>query len=104
MIALKGQLSQTDTKLDVAIEAKLVENLPKNLEAIRKVLEPSWASVAAQAVDKKLGQVSGDVNKVQQTLAEVQVKAEEEKDKENQTHNVIIYRVPESGTREERSK
>ena len=58
VIALKGQLSQTDTKLDVAIEAKLVENLSKNVEAIRKELEPSSASVAAQAVDNKLGPVS----------------------------------------------
>ena len=82
VVALKGQISQTDTKLDTAIEAKLVENLPKSVEAIRKELEPSWASVAAQAVDSKLGQVSGDVDKVQQTLAEVKVRAEEEKDKE----------------------
>ena len=102
--AVRGQISQTDTKLDMAIEAKLVENLSKNVQVIRKQLEPSWASVAAQAVDNKLGQVSGDMDKVQQTLAEVKVKAEEEKDKESHAHNVIIYRVPESGTREERSK
>ena len=102
--ALEGQITLTDTKLETAIEAKLVDNLSKNAETIKKKLEPSWESVIAQAVDSKLEQVSGDVNKVQQTLADVKVQADEEKDKESRSHNVIIYRVSESGTREERSK
>ena len=101
---LKGQLSQTDTKLDTAIEAKLVESLTKNADTIKEKFEPSWTSVVAKAVDSKLGQVSGEVNKVQETLAEVKVKADEEQDKESRAHNVIIYRVPENGTRDERVK
>ena len=102
--ALKGQPSQTDTKLEMAIKTKLVENLTKNAETIKEKLKPNWSSVVAKAVDSKLWQVSGEVNKVQETLAEVKVKADEECDKESHAHNVIIYRVPENGTTYERVK
>ena len=66
--ALKSQVLTTDTKIDSAIEAKLLENLSKNAEAIKKELEPSWANVVAKAVDTKMEMVTGDVTRVQQTV------------------------------------
>jgi hypothetical protein len=45
---------------------------------IKKQLESSWASVVAKEVDCKFESVTVDVTKVQQTLADVKVKAEEE--------------------------
>jgi len=101
--SLREKVTSLDTKVETAIEAQLVD-VSKSAELIKKELEPSWASVVSQEVDNKLGKVSVDVTKVQQTLADVKVKADEERDRENRSHNIIIYRVPESGTREDRVK
>ena len=102
--ALKDQLGTVDTKLETAVEAQLISNITKSSELIRKELEPSWASVVSREVDSKLGQVSVDVTKVQQTLVEVKSKADEEKERESRSHNIIIYRVSEVDSREERIK
>ena len=55
-------------------------------------------------MDSKFQKVTVDVTKVQQTLADVKVKVDEERDRENRSHNVIIYRVAETGEREDRVK
>ena len=102
--SLKDQISSVDAKLETAIEAKLVDSITKSTEIIRKELEPSWASVVSKEVDSKLEKVNVDVTKVQQTLVEVKSRVDEEKDKENRSHNIIIYRVEEVDSREERVK
>lgn len=90
--------------METAIEAKLVDNIAKSTELIRKELEPSWASVVSREVDSKFEKVNVDVTKVQQTLVEVKSQADEEKDKEFRSHNIIIYRISEIDSREERVK
>ena len=99
---MKEKVESIDTKVETAIEAKLVD--PKSTEIIKRGLEPSWTQVVSQSVDSKLQKVTVDVTKVQQTLADVKVMADEERDRENRSHNVIIYRVAESGAREDRVK
>ena len=71
---LSEQVKATDTKLEVSIEAKLVDNITKSAELIRKELEPSWAGIVAKEVDCKFERVAGDVTKVQQTLSDVKIK------------------------------
>ena len=63
-----------DAKVTTAIEAKLMEKLSNSTEIIKKELEPSWARVVSQSVDSKFEKVAEDVNKVQQTLADVKIK------------------------------
>jgi hypothetical protein len=107
VMILRDNVKAIDTKLETAMEAKLVENFVKSADVIRKELEPSWASVVAKELDSKFEQmekVSADVSSVQKTLEEVKVKAEEEKDKESRSLNIIIYRIPESTTKEETIK
>jgi flagellin-like hook-associated protein FlgL len=107
VLALKDNFTAMDTKLETAIEAKLVENIVKSANVIRKELEPSWATVVAKELDskfEKMEKVSADVSSVQKTLEEVKSKAEEEKDKENRSMNIIIYRIQEMDTREETMK
>src|SRR2546425_6590323 len=47
---------------------------------------------------------SKDVSSVQLVLDDTRKKASEESEKESRSHNVIIYRVPESDKKEERIK
>jgi len=101
---VKEQMTLADTRLETAIEAKLVENVVKSADLVKKELEPSWASRVASAVDSKFETVTVDVTKVQQTLVDVRMTAEEEKDRESRSHNIIIYRVPELEGRDERLK
>lgn len=101
---LKKQTSETEVKLETAIEAKLVE---KTVNTIKNDLQPSWASMVGKEVETKLEQVSGDVTRVKTVIEDTKKKADEERDRENRSHNVIIYRVPEAGqtgTHEERAK
>lgn len=98
---LKKQTSETETKLETAIEAKLVE---KAVNTIKNDLQPTWASLVGKEVDIKFEQVSGDVTMVKTVLEDTKKKAEEERDRENRSHNIIIYRIPEAGTSEERAK
>jgi hypothetical protein len=84
----------TDTKIETAIEAKLVDSLNK----------PTFASVVAKEVEDKFNKVSVDVNKVQQSLEETKKNVLEEKDREARGNNIIIYRVPEGSNKEETNK
>lgn len=109
--SVKDMHASTETKLEMAIEAKLVEGLTKSIESrvddkvncMQQEFEPKWSAVVAKQVDSKFVEVSGDLTKVKAVLGETKKMAEEEKDKESRTNNIIIYRVVESsGTREER--
>jgi chaperonin cofactor prefoldin len=84
----------TDTKIETAIEAKLIDSLAK----------PSFASVVAKEVDNKFSQVSVDVTKVQQSIEESKRNVLEEKDREARGNNIIIYRVPEGTSKEDTNK
>ncbi len=91
---LKKVKSDTEQKIVAAIETKLEEGVRK----------PSFASIVAQQVDSQFTKVSGDLNKVQQVLEETKKMADEEKDREGRSNNIIMYRVPECSTAEGRVK
>jgi len=98
---LKEQSSETEMKLETAIEAKLVAI---TVDTLKKDLEPTWASIVGKEVNIKFEQVSEGVTNVKTILDDTRKKADEERDRENRSHNIIIYRVPEIGVREERIK
>lgn len=95
---LKDQVAENETKLETAIEAKLVESV----DSIKKELEPSWASIVGQEVNTKFETVSKDVTLVKSVLEDTRKKATEERDRENRAHNIIMYRVPEVDNKDER--
>ena len=90
---LKDQNTEMDTKLETAIETKLLEGCQK----------PLFSDMVSRQVDSKFEQVTGDISKVQHTIDETKKNAEEEKDKSNRAMNLIIYRADEStnGNRDE---
>ena len=109
--AVKDLSTSNEIKLENAIEAKLVEGLTKTFEtkfddkvnSMKKDLVPTFSEVVAKHVDSKFGEVSDDLSKVKVVLGETKKMAEEEKNKESRSHNIIIYRAVEtSGTRDER--
>ena len=91
---LAAKVMETDTKIETAIEAKLIDSLAK----------PSFASIVAAEVDNKFSKVSVDVSKVQGALEDAKKNIQEDKDRESRANNIIIYRVPEGMTREETNK
>lgn len=91
--SIKAMNMATDTKLEMAIEAKLVDCVNKS---------PTWADAVARQVDNKFGAMTQDLDNVQKVLGETKKMAEEEKDKENRSCNIIIYRVEEKGSKDER--
>jgi hypothetical protein len=97
---LKDQVSASDIKLETIIEAKLVDSV----DSIKKNLEPSWASIVNKEVNTQFERVSKDVSTVQLVLEDTQKKANEERERESRSHNIIIYRVPEVDAKEERVK
>ena len=97
---LKDQVSASETKLETAIEAKLVDSV----DSIKKDLAPSWASMVNKEVTNQFERVSKDVSSVQSVLDDTHKKAVEEREKESRVHNIIIYRVAEVENRDERVK
>src|SRR6266516_4402150 len=108
--AVKDKTREMDTKVETAIEAKLMEGLENKIVAAidtkleEGVKKPSFANIVAQQVDSQFTKVSGDLNKVQQVLDETKKMADEEKDREGRSNNIIMYRVPECSTAEGRVK
>ena len=97
---IRDQVSIAETKLDTAIEAKLVTSM----DSIKKNLEPTWASIVNKEVNTQFQRVSSDVTSVKTVLEDTQKMANEEREKESRSHNVIIYRVPEIDNQEQRIK
>ena len=58
-------------------------------------MQPSFAEIVSNQVNCKFEKVSNDMTRVQQVLDETKKKADEEKDREGRSNNIIIYRVPE---------
>ena len=100
ILSLKDQVSKTETKLETAIEAKLVESVSR----LQKDLEPTWATIASKEVNAKFESVTRDVTQVQSVLEETRMKANEERERESRSNNVIIYRFPEIDNKDERVK
>ena len=94
---LKVQVQEQSSKLEVAIEAKLVEKIEKNLQ-------PTFASIAASQVESKFDNFARDVTVVKQTLAEVKKSSSDERDRESRSHNIIMYRIKEEENNDERVK
>ena len=67
-------------------------------------MEPSWASIVNKEVNTHFERVSKDVSTVQSILEDTHKKANEERDRDSRSRNIIIYRVPESDTKEERAQ
>lgn len=91
---LKEVNNSLETKLETAIEAKLVE----------EIKQPTFADMVSRQVDSKLQRVSGDLNKVQETIEIAKQRADEEKDRESRGNNIIVYRVPEENVKEVRNE
>jgi len=58
----------------------------------------------AEQVDSQFVKVSGDLKKVQQVLDETTKLADEGKEREERSNNIIIYRMPECNAAEGRVK
>ena len=86
---LQAKVEEQSTKLEVAIEAKLVDKIEKSLQ-------PTFAQMAASQVESKFVSVSRDITLVKQTIDEVKKTSNDERDRENRSHNIIIYRVKEN--------
>src|SRR3989442_3584122 len=99
---IKDLATAADTKLETAIEAKLVDSVG----SIKKDLEPSWATIVSKEVTNQFQRVSKDVSSVQAVLEDTRKQANQEREKETRAHNIIIkfYRVPEAYSREDRIK
>ena len=104
LLNMRSDMNSLDTKLETAIEAKLVESIAKSSSIIQKELEPSWASIVKREIGskfEKMDKVSDDIAEVERSLAEVKSNTEDLKDKEMRAQNVIIYRLEEQGTKED---
>ena len=97
---LKDQVSISETKLETAIEAKLVDTV----DIVKKDLEPSWATIVNKEVSTQFERVSTDISSVQVLVEDTLKKAVEVSEHENRARNIIMYRVPEVVTREDRVK
>ena len=110
VMSIKAVNAATEKKLETAIEAKLIESVNKSIDlkvqdkvnSIKNALVPTWADVVSKQVDSKFGEMTVDLNRVQLALGETKKMAEEGKDKENRVCNIIIYRIAENGSKDER--
>lgn len=84
------------------LETKLINKIDEKLE--ERVKKPSFAEIISKQVDNKMDTVSNDLNRVQQVIEETKKLADEEKDREGRSNNIIIYRIPECSTADGRVK
>jgi hypothetical protein len=54
------------------------------------------SDIVKKSIETKIGDVSHELNSIQKLVVDTKSQANEEKDKENRSRNVIIYRVEES--------
>ena len=73
----------------------------KALGSSNKDPPPLWSSLVSKEVDSKFDKVSVDVSKFQQALDEARKESVEEKDREERSNNIIIYRINELDSKEE---
>ena len=64
-------------------------------------MEPSWASIVNKEVDSQFERVSKDVPSVKSVIEVTRKMANEERERETRSHNIIAYRVPEVDARED---
>jgi hypothetical protein len=98
---MKRITNDIETRLSVAIEAKLLDTIEKKIEeqstSIKgSITDESWSTIITKEVDKKLGTVQSEVAKVQDSLKETQAMAAEERDREARRNNIVIYNMLES--------
>ena len=94
---VKSQVSVSETKLETAIEAKLIDTIEKDYK-------PTWASIVNKEVNSKFEEVSENVTKVKTALDDTMRKVDEEKERDSRSNNIIIFRVPETDVKEDRVK
>lgn len=92
---MKDAAKVTETKLETAIEAKLVDGIDKALDGKVEKMLPSWSSVVAQEVSTRFQEVNNDITRVKEVINDVKKNSDEEKDKELRSCNIIVYRSPE---------
>ena len=103
---LSKEIKRRPTKTEVLaiIETKLAEHAA-NLADKDKENERTWAELASKHVETKMSQVTVNLSEVQKTLEDTENRAQEQKERDARSNNIIIYRVPEtSDSTEERIK
>lgn len=78
----------------------------KTLQEAQKPGEPHplWSDLVSKQVESKFEKVSVGMNSFQQILDEAKKKQDLEKERDVRSHNIIIYRVPEMDSDDERRK
>lgn len=83
------------------IDVKKVQeemNFEKQIEQLTQafVKDTQWSDIVKKEVDSKIENVSAELSTIQKMVDITKGLAEEEKEKEARSKNIIIYRVPES--------
>jgi len=95
---LQDGIEETKKVMDKQIcDVRLELNQMKNeIKEIKKE-EPMWSEIVSKEVDSRFSEIHKDLDVVQKTVNETRVKINEDQDKESRLHNIIVYKLPESG-------
>ena len=96
LVTIREAAMTNETKLNTAIEAKLIEKVDGKIVG----LKPTFASVVSEQLDSRMSEVSGDLNNVKRVIDSTRKLAEEEKDREMRQNNIVLFRVPEVGDKD----
>lgn len=97
----KIEVFMNSVKAEVTCLTQDVKSLGNEVKVVKDP-KPLWSALVSKEVDTKFEKVSSDVSKFQDVLNEAKKLADEEKDRETRSLNVIMYRVDELDSKEER--
>jgi hypothetical protein len=94
------QKNLEQTKKDTEIKILQELDINKQVEQLTQafIQDEKWSEIVKKQVDTKFDDVSKDLNSIQKLVVDTKYQAEEEKDKEKRSRNIIIYKLEESNS------
>lgn len=103
---MRSELSVLESKSansDEEVKKKVVEVVSAHLESKENV-KKSFSEIVQEQLDSTMSNMNNEVAKIQVGLAEVKKSNDEMKDHETRARNMIIYKLKETGNKEESVK
>jgi hypothetical protein len=94
----KTEFKKMNDQIKDVIKAQEEADYKKQIEQITQafVKDTQWTDIVKKEVNSKIENVTAELSSIQKMVDVTKSMAEEEKEKEARSNNIIIYRVPES--------
>ena len=90
------QAAKENTEIKTLQDMDINKQVEQLTEAY--IQDERWSDIVKKQIDTKFGDVEKDLTSIQKLVVDTKNQVEQEKDKENRSRNIIIYKVEESNS------